>query len=136
MSFRQKKDMGGNMLDLIFAALIVYGIHLGLPSTMALLSGQVNFDFLAGPRDVTPELSVAVQRAKRATANLGESLPIFLALAILAIVMGKQAGEAAAIWLALRLVYTPIYIMGVAHIRTLVWLGSIVCLIMMALALV
>ena len=123
------------MLELIFGALIVYGLHLTLPSMMALLSGQVNFDFLAGPRDTAPDFSVAVQRAKRAAANFSESLPIFLALAILAIIMDKQAGEATAIWLALRLVYTPVYIMGTPHLRTLVWIGSLICLIMMALAL-
>jgi len=124
------------MLELIFAALILYAIHLFLPSTMALLSGQVNMNFLAGPRDAPPEFSVAVQRAKRAAANLDESMPIFLTLAILAILLGKQSGEAAAIWLALRLVYTPIYIAGVRHFRTLVWLGSVACLIIMAVALI
>jgi len=39
-------------------------------------------------------------------------------------------------WLALRVGHVITYIAGFARVRTLLWLGSIVCLVMMALALV
>jgi uncharacterized MAPEG superfamily protein len=39
-------------------------------------------------------------------------------------------------WLALRVGHVITYIAGFARVRTLLWLGSIVCLVMMAMALI
>jgi len=39
-------------------------------------------------------------------------------------------------WLAFRVGHVVTYIAGFARVRTLLWLGSIVCLVLMALALV
>jgi len=39
-------------------------------------------------------------------------------------------------WLAFRVGHLVTYIAGFARVRTLLWLGSIVCLVMMAIALI
>ena len=40
-----------------------------------------------------------------------------------------------AYWLVLRAAFVVTYIAGLIYIRTLLWLGSLACLVMMALAL-
>ena len=75
-------------------------------------------------------------RVRRAATNLQESLPAFLALAILSIVVEVDNSSLALYWLGLRIAYLLSYIAGITYVRTLFWLGSIICLIMMAVALV
>jgi uncharacterized MAPEG superfamily protein len=43
---------------------------------------------------------------------------------------------AATIWLALRVVYIPLYLFGINMLRSISWVGSVVCMIDMALTLV
>ncbi len=126
------------MIELIFAALVFYLIQLLLPLTMALLAGDVTLGYLAGPRDTDtqPKISLAAQRAKRAANNMLESLPVFLILCVLAMLHGAAVAELATIWIGLRIVYVLLYCMGISHVRTLVWGGSIACLIGMAAAIV
>ncbi|MDC0030173.1 MAPEG family protein, partial [Pseudomonadota bacterium] len=53
------------------------------------------------------------QRSRRATENLKESLPAFLALAILSIGLDVQANVlAASCWLLLRVIFAGIYVSG------------------------
>ncbi|MFQ3334323.1 MAG: putative MAPEG superfamily protein, partial [Woeseiaceae bacterium] len=39
-------------------------------------------------------------------------------------------------WLILRVLFMVSYTAGITHVRTLLWVGSLICLIMMAMALV
>ena len=98
-----------------------------------------NFPWLGSNRDepMPHELTVMAGRAMRANTNLQETLPIFLALALLSMQLEVDADVTvlACWWLAFRVGHLATYIAGFARIRTLLWLGSIVCLIMMALAL-
>ena len=80
--------------------------------------------------------SITGERVKRASENLQESLPAFLALALLAIHLGLDLVSVASIWLALRGAYLALYAFGVTHIRSVVWVGSVACLINMALAII
>ena len=41
--------------------------------------------------------------------------------------------SAATIWFALRVVYLPLYRVGVAYLRSGVWTGSVVCMVSMAI---
>ena len=63
-------------------------------------------------------------RAERALANMHEALPVFLALALLNMIVGTAAGMAvtgATLFLVARVVYVVIYMAGVPVLRTLVW---------------
>lgn len=93
-------------------------------------------EYLLSNRDQSdPNESVHCARAKRAAANLQESLPAFLALGILSIVLEVDNSSLMTYWLLLRAAFAVSYIAGTIYIRTLFWLGSLVCLVMMALAL-
>ena len=96
-----------------------------------------NFSWYTTNRDEPmPETSVMAGRAIRAATNLQESLPAFLALALLSMHLSVDLTGLAFWWLILRVVHLVTYIAGIALLRTLSWLGSLVTLIMMALALV
>lgn len=122
------------MIEILFATLVVYVIHLLLPTTLAFLRKEADVAYLVGPRDEARTAAPIVERARRASRNLQESLLIFLPLAVLAGNNGAAA-EAATIWLGIRLAYTLTYLLGLSYIRTVVWIISLVYLYMMAAAL-
>jgi uncharacterized MAPEG superfamily protein len=96
-----------------------------------------NFSWYTTNRDEPmPELSVMAGRAIRAATNLQESLPAFLALALLSMHLSVDLTGLAFWWLIFRVAHLITYIAGIALLRTLSWLGSLVTLVMMALALV
>ncbi len=96
-----------------------------------------NFSWYTTNRDEPmPETSIMAGRANRAATNLQESLPAFLALALLSMHLSVDLTGLAFWWLILRVAHLITYIAGIALLRTLSWLGSLVTLAMMALALV
>ena len=93
-------------------------------------------EYLLSNRDQNdPNESLHCARAKRAAANLQESLPAFLTLGVLSLVLQVDNAALMTYWLVLRAAFVVTYIAGLIYIRTLLWLGSLACLIMMALAL-
>lgn len=91
-----------------------------------------NMPYLLSSRDNQIESSILQGRVSRAGANLQESLPAFLALALLASIQQIDLIQAATIWLGLRVLYIPCYMLNIIYVRTLVWIGSLGCLIYMA----
>lgn len=77
-----------------------------------------------------------LERVNRASANLQESLPTFLALALLEIHLELDLVSAASIWLALRGAYLALYTFGITQIRSAVWVASVACLINMAMVII
>lgn len=93
-------------------------------------------EYLLSNRDQNdPNESLYCARAKRAAANLQESLPAFLTLGVLSMVLQVDNTALMTYWLVLRAAFAATYIAGLIYIRTLFWLGSLACLVMMALAL-
>ena len=97
-----------------------------------------NFPLLGSNRDepMPNVILVLGGRASRASNNLQESLPAFLALALLSMHLSIDVTGLAFWWLILRVGHLVSYIAGVALVRTLLWLSSIVTLFMMAFALI
>ena len=125
------------MLEIILITGLLVFLQLILPTMLAVATGSATASYLTGPRDVPMEnMASSVARAKRAGNNLLETLPVFLTLAVLSIIMEVQTAELAAIWLGLRVAYVFAYLMHIDYIRTLIWFGSVFCLIMMGLALI
>jgi len=117
-------------LMILTAALFLIGIF-----TQILLN-QNNLNFLLGNREGEVEESAIVGRTRRANNNLLESLPVFFALAILSLMTeGVDNYNLAMYWLALRVLYFLTYVFGLIYIRTLLWFGALLCLIMMGVAL-
>ncbi len=91
-----------------------------------------------GPRDDVPEPPRLAQRADRALKNMMEALPVFLTLALLCIIQGKDTDTArmgAMVFLVARTLYIPSYLSGVSGLRSLVWMIGWVGLGMMIAAL-
>ena len=97
-----------------------------------------NFPWLGSNRDesMPHEPSVMAGRAMRANTNLQETLPIFLALALLSMQLSVDVTGLACWWLAFRAGHLVTYIAGFATLRPLLWRGSIVSLVMMPLELI
>ena len=120
----------------ILLVLALYMVQLFLQET-----SRFGFDLwgIVGNRDKLPEMSVVAGRLDRAKNNMREALPIFLALALLALVKGgdtSKVAHAATVFLIARVVYVPAYVSGIPMLRSLVWLVGVASLVMMTLPLI
>lgn len=83
-----------------------------------------------GPRDETPKpLGKMGGRLERASKNFLETFPFFLAAIVIVIATGRMnhwSALGAQIYVWARLVYLPLYFVGVPVARTLAWAASIV----------
>lgn len=87
-----------------------------------------------GNRDNLPPASPLAGRAERAAANTFENLLFFAVLGLAAQAAGATGERVllgAEIFLWARVVYLPVYVIGVPFLRTGVWAVSIVGLAMM-----
>jgi uncharacterized MAPEG superfamily protein len=123
------------MIDLILWSLVLLLVQLVTPSVLALMGGQVSVAYLLSARDETAQTSGSVLRAQRAAANLLETLPAFLVLAVLSLVNDTDVIVLAQAWLVLRVTYLGLYLAGTAYVRSVVWVGALGCLVGMALPL-
>jgi uncharacterized MAPEG superfamily protein len=95
-------------------------------------NGEFGQAFLFSPRDDPPEpRGVGVGRATRALANFVENYGAFVAMDLGLIATGHTGGWGAAVWIAARIGYLPLYLFGVPVARTVCWSISIVGLLMM-----
>jgi uncharacterized MAPEG superfamily protein len=117
---------------LILAFLLVI-IQLTIPMLIDLLTGNTNLTYLLSSRDSSSKPSIYAQRANRASRNLLETLPIFIGIGILSLIREVDNSSVALLWLILRAIYIPIYILGISYIRTGIWAASLICLILMGL---
>ena len=111
-----------------------WSVILGLVYVMtagALSTQQRGFKWNAGNRDESPPLTGAAGRAARAQANFLETFP-FMAAALLAVVVTGRASNGALgadLYFWARVVYLPIYVVGIPYLRTAVWLVSMAGLV-------
>lgn len=94
----------------------------------------------AGPRDgEAPPPGKLAGRLMRAQANLFETLPLFIGAVIMAHVAGKDGTHLTLVgthlYLFGRLIYLPLYALGVPYLRSLVWLVATAGLVMVIAAL-
>ena len=101
------------MTEIIIAAMALALFQTLLPTIL----NTKNLAYLASNRDKDVEFAPIVKRLKNAARNLMESLPIFLTLSTLALIL-------------------EVNIERDAYLRTLIWAGSIVSLILMATELI
>ena len=124
------------LTTIILLVLALYMVQIFLQETSRF---GLDLRGIVGNRDNPPKLSVIAGRLNRAKNNMLESLPIFLALALLALVKGGDTGavtRAASIFLIARVAYVPAYVSGIPMLRSLVWLVSVASLAAMALPLI
>jgi uncharacterized MAPEG superfamily protein len=124
------------MLLLIFLTLLLLLVQVFMPGYY--LTRQVGPQAQMGPRDDLPEPSLALGRARRALANLQETLPIFLVLALLAIVFGAEdwlALAGATLFLLGRVSHVVCYMAGLSPWRSISFTMALLGLLLMALPL-
>ena len=97
-----------------------------------------NLGWMMSNRDEDLDISsmLYLQRINKSTANLYESLPAFLALVLLSLLMGVDTSTAACVWLLARVAHLVFYVTGIGMLRTLSWLISLGALVCMACALI
>jgi uncharacterized MAPEG superfamily protein len=96
--------------------------------------GQGKLSGSLGNRDHMQPLTNTGERAARALGNMQEALPVFLALALMNMIVAPNAAQAitgAWIFLVARAVYLLLYVTGVPVARTIVWIVGWVGLAMM-----
>ena len=123
------------MLYVVLGTMLMYLIHLALPK---ILTYKNHRDFSPIEARLAKDSNIPdyVSRIHSATRNLQESLPIFFACAVLSIVTNVDSFSYALTWLILRIIYFLCYAYKLNPYRTITWLGSIICLILMAINLV
>jgi uncharacterized MAPEG superfamily protein len=103
--------------------------------TASSLRTRLDFKVATGNRDAMPPPTPAAERADRAAKNMLENLVLFIALIVA--VGGRNPARAelgAEIFLIARLVYWPIYLLGIPGIRTIVWAAGAAGLVILATA--
>src|SRR5690348_5654905 len=116
-------------------SLLIWSVVLTFVQAVIAVAGanaQVGLATLAGNRDAMPALTGWAGRAQRAHRNMLESLPLFIAL----VLMAKIAGRADAMTLLgaelffwARFAYFLIYLAGIPWLRTLAWMIALAGLV-------
>lgn len=102
-------------------------------------NAQVGLPRLAGNRDLPIELSGWAGRAQRAHRNTLESLPLFIALVLIAQVVGKtdaMTALGAQLFFWGRLAHWLIYLAGIPWARTAAWFVSVIGLVLIFIRLI
>ena len=120
------------MSDLIICVGFFYLIHLFLTMTLSLHKVPfIQWTYTGG--DISNMTSLSSRMAS-ASDNLRQSLPIFLAFALLSIILNVDNLVLAQAWFGLRVLYLLGAIFNLYQyklIRPIIWLPSIVILVLM-----
>jgi uncharacterized MAPEG superfamily protein len=87
-----------------------------------------------GNRDNLPEATPLAGRAERTARNTAENFMFFAVIALVAHVAGRTGARldtGAELFFWSRLVFIPVYYVGIIYLRTAVWIVGIVGLAMM-----
>lgn len=99
---------------------------------------ETGIGYNTGPRDEPgPPVGIVTGRLQRAQANLFETLPVFAAVVLIAHIAGREGALTlwgAGLYLAARIVYVPLYAMGVPYLRSLAWSVSLLGLVLILFA--
>ena len=110
--------------------IVLWLVHV-LAQVLIAMSG-LGLPYLAGARDVPPaDAGTLLGRATRALHNYVENFAPFAAADLGLIATQHVGGVGATIWIVARIVYIPVYLLGVPYFRTGIWGVSIVGLVMM-----
>lgn len=95
---------------------------------------QYGADWNIGARDEPmPPLEPVPARARRAQDNMLETFPVAV-VALLGVAIAGRSSDLTAIggwlWLAMRAVYVPVYLLGIKGLRTVIFLVSLAGLLM------
>jgi uncharacterized MAPEG superfamily protein len=116
--------------------LLVWAVALTVVQNVIAVIGaqtRVGLPALAGNRENLPPITGWAGRAARAHRNMLESLVLFAALVLVARITGRANATTALgseLFFWARLIYVPVYLVGIPWVRTGVWGISVVGLVM------
>ena len=120
------------MTNLIICVVMFYILHLFLVMSFSLHKVPfIQWTYTGG--DITAKTALS-ERMTLAGDNLRQSLPVFLVLAVLSVIMDIDNLMLAQSWLALRVLYLLGAILDLYRfkmIRPIIWLPSIIVLVCM-----
>ncbi len=126
------------LVILLCLSVVLLLFHILLQGFLA--TRELGSDWNAGPRDEEKQPTSALAgRAARASRNFQETYPAFIGLLLGLAFIGDASGWGVLggwLWLIARIVYIPLYLAGIPYIRSLVWLGSLLGLLVMMIALI
>jgi len=120
---------------------LLWSVALAFVQVLVAVTGailQVGLPPLVGNREGLAPCTGWVDRAQRAHRNMLESLVLFAALVLIAVVADKTSSQTllgAQLFFWGRLAYAAVYIAGIPWLRTGVWAVSIAGLVLIFLAL-
>ena len=115
---------------------LLWALALTFVQMLVAVSGatlQVGLPMLAGNREAVPAFGGWVGRAQRAHHNMLESLVLFAALVLIAVLTNKTNSATllgAQLFFWARLAYAVVYVAGIPWLRTTVWFVSVIGLIL------
>jgi len=119
-------SLGGlsSEFTMLALAMVLYFVHLF--AAIHTITAERGSAWNVGARDETPPLKGKLAgRLDRAFQNYKETFVVFAAAVIACAVAGRHNGWTvwgAELYLAARIVYLPLYALGIPVLRTLVWL--------------
>ena len=120
-------------LSYLTATLILAFVQVMLPAVARTRRDGARWN--AGPRDeIQPPPGPVTGRLERAQANLYETLPLFIAIVLIAHVAdrhGTPTAWGAALYFWARVGYVPLYAFGVPYVRSLAFLAAFVGLVLL-----
>jgi uncharacterized MAPEG superfamily protein len=125
------------VLLIIFLALLLLFAQALLPGYF--LTAQVGSAKQMGGRDNLPEPTVELARSRRALGNLQETLPIFLTLAVLCIILGEEGWLpvlGGALFLVGRVAHVICYMRALAPWRSVSFALAMLGIVLVAMPLV
>ncbi|NNE51935.1 MAG: hypothetical protein HKN30_05980 [Sulfitobacter sp.] len=124
-------------LTYLLWAVILLILHVIVQATFSDLSKGLGWAL--GPQDEERDQNLVAGRIERALANYLETLPAFVALALMLAVTESSNGTSAfgaALWFWARIAYIPAYASGIPLVRSVIWFASLAGLVMMILPLI
>ncbi|MBE3023206.1 MAPEG family protein [Janthinobacterium sp. GW458P] len=120
-------------LTMLACTLVLALLQILLPALLRTLETGPQYNM--GTRDSAgPPVGKVTGRLQRAQANLFETLPLFATAVLIVHVTAQESAltlYGAALYLAARVLYLPLYAFGIPVVRTLVWCVSVAGLLML-----
>ena len=119
-------------LTILGWTLVLALVQILLPSMLRSKETGLKFNMSARDGQAPPPAPVTA-RLMRAQANLFETLPLFIGAVLIAHVAQRTDATTllgCQIYLAMRVIYLPLYAAGIPMLRSLVWVASIIGLVM------